>query len=121
MSNITPEVLLGQSKKEYVKFLKSRDVDVFAEAGELLWESLKTYLKQSTKQTLDSAKVLSKVACQMGDETSELFFHCQHFHVWYTGEGVPNDFEAEKRLYSQSVKTLEKIINQKMKIVFIQA
>ncbi len=112
MSGITsPKILLGQSKQEYAKFLKCQDTDVFAEAGELLWESLKAYLKQATKQKLDGANALANMAGQMGDVFNELFFHCQHFHSWYSGVGVPNDFVAEKKLYTQSLETLEKIIN----------
>jgi hypothetical protein len=111
MSINSPEILLGQSKQEYSKFLKSQDVDVFAEAGELLWESLKAYLKQATKQKMDGAKALAIIASQMGDVFNELLFNCQHFHSWYIGVGVPNDFAAEKKLYTQSLETLEKIIN----------
>jgi hypothetical protein len=113
MSGInSPETLLGQSKQVYAKFLKSQDVAVFAEAGELLWGSFKAYLKQATDmQKIDGAKALAKIASQMGEVYNELFFHCQHFHSWYIGEGVPTDYVAEKKLYTQSFNTLEKIIN----------
>ncbi|XHH08136.1 MAG: hypothetical protein ACFCUE_11250 [Candidatus Bathyarchaeia archaeon] len=112
MSGInSPKFLLGQSKQEYAKFLKSQDVDVFAEAGELLWESLKAYLDEATQKN-NGAKALATIANQMGDAFNELFFHCQHFHSWYSGVGVPNDFPAEKKLYTQSLATLEKIIYQ---------
>jgi len=111
-SIISPEILLGQSKQEYAKFLKSQDVDVFAEAGELLWESFKAYLTQSTNITkIDGAKAFAKLASQMGEVFNELFFHCQHFHSWYIGEGVPTDYVAEKKLYTRSLNTLEKIIS----------
>ncbi|MGD6934660.1 MAG: hypothetical protein ACQCN5_10690 [Candidatus Bathyarchaeia archaeon] len=109
---ISPDILLIQSKQEYAKFLKSKDLDVFAEAGELLWESLKAYLMQATKQKLDGVRAMENIAGQMGEVYNELFFHCQHFHSWYLGVGVPNDFAAEKKLYTQSLQILEKIINQ---------
>jgi len=46
----------------------------------------------------------------MGEPFNELFFHCYHFHSWYLGGGVPNDFETEKKLYEKSVKSLERIM-----------
>lgn len=111
MSSNKSESLLGQSKQEYARYLKNQDIDVFAEAGELLWESFKAYLKQASKtQKLDSAKALGNFASQKGETINDLFFHCQHFHAWYTGEGVPNDFVAEKKLYTETLQSFEKLL-----------
>jgi hypothetical protein len=111
-SDDDPKKLLGQSKMEYAKFLENKDVDVLAEAGELLWESLKSHLEQETNTKTNNFQTLTKTASQMGERFNKLFFHCYHFHSWYSGVGVPNDFKAEKKLYLESVKSLEKIVGK---------
>jgi hypothetical protein len=107
-----PKKLLGQSKEEYAKFLENQDVDILAEAGELLWKSLKAHLEQETNTKTNNFQALTKTASRMGERFNKLFFHCYHFHSWYSGVGVPNDFTAEKKLYSESVKSLEKIVGK---------
>jgi hypothetical protein len=107
-----PAKLLGQSKMEYAKFLENQDVDVLAEAGELLWESLKAHLEKETNTKTNNLQTLTKTASQRGEEINKLFFHCYHFHSWYSGVGVPHDFPAEKKLYLESVKSLERIISK---------
>ncbi len=114
-NNDDPEKLLGQSKEEYAKFLINQDSDVLAEAGELLWESLKAHIVQETNLKTNSVKTLTKAASLMGERFNTLFFHCYHFHSWYLGVGVPNDFVAEKKLYLESVRSLEKIVNNEGK------
>ena len=104
------QLLLSQSKWQYAKFLENKDTDVFAEAGEMLWEALKAHLIQTANVKTSNYKTLTNVASQMGEPFNELFFHCYHFHSWYRGEGVPNNLAAEKKLYSKSVKSFEKII-----------
>ena len=111
-SDDDPKKLLGQSKKEYAKFLEKQDVDILAEAGELLWESLKAHLEQETNTKTNSFQTLTKIAARMGERFNTLFFHCYHFHSWYSGVGVPNDFPAEKKLYLESAKSFEKIISK---------
>lgn len=108
-----PEKLLGQSKEQYAKFLESQNSDFLAEAGELLWESLKAHIAQRTNTKTNNFKILTNAASRMGKPFNELFFHCLHFHSWYSGVGVPNNFVAEEKLYSKSVKSLEKIISNK--------
>jgi hypothetical protein len=112
-NNDDPEKLLSQSKEQFAKYLESQDSDVFAEAGELLWESLKANMVQETNIKTNNFKTLTMAASQMGERFNKLFFHCCHFHSWYLGIGVPNDFAAEKKLYLESVKSLEKIIRNK--------
>ena len=112
INNDDPRRLLGQSKEQYAKFLESKDNDVLAEAGELLWESLKAHITQMTNSKTDNFKTLTNAASKMGEPFNELFFHCLHFHSWYLGVGVPNNFAAEEKLYSESVQSLEKIINE---------
>lgn len=114
--NDDPEALLGQSKEQYGKFLVSQDSDVLAEAGELLWESLKAYIAQVTNTKISNVKTLTNTAAQMGENFNKLFFHCSHFHSWFLGVGVPNDFTAEKKLYVEAEKSLEKIIRNAGKI-----
>jgi hypothetical protein len=111
-SNESPQMLLNQSKIQYGKFLKNRDNDVLAEAGELLWESLKAHLAQVTNTKTSNLKTLTKTASQMGEVFNELFFHCYHFHTWYIGDGVLNDYRTENNLYLQSVGVLEQIIGK---------
>jgi hypothetical protein len=107
-----PNKLLGQSKEQYAKFLVSHDNDVLAEAGELLWESLKAHVMQIASIKVSNLKTLTKAASEMGETYSTLFFHCYHFHSWYLGVGVPNSIIAEKKLYLESVKLLEKTMNE---------
>jgi len=102
--------LLGQSKTEYANFLKHSKSDDLAEAGELLWECFRTDIAQVTNTKIDDINALIAAANQMGEPFNELFFHCYHFHSWYLGGGVPNDFETEKKLYEKSVKSLERIM-----------
>jgi hypothetical protein len=107
-----PNKLLGQSKEQYAKFLVTHDNDVLAEAGELLWESLKAHVMQIASIKVSNLKTLTKAASEMGETYSTLFFHCYHFHSWYLGVGVPNSIIAEKKLYLESVKLLEKTMNE---------
>ncbi len=109
-NNVNSERLLVQSKEEYSKFLESHNSDVFAQAGELLWESLKAHIIQVRDVKTKDIKSLTKTASQMGESFNELFFHCYHFHSWYLGEGVPNDFTAEKKLYLEAVESLNQLI-----------
>ena len=112
INNDDPRRLLGQSKEQYAKFLESKDNDVLAEAGELLWESLKAHIIQTGNIKVSNLKILTKAASEMGETYSTLFFHCYHFHSWYLGVGVPNSIIAEKKLYLETVKLLEKTINE---------
>jgi hypothetical protein len=107
-----PEMLLGQSKEEYAKYLKCQDNDFLAEAGELLWESLKAYIIQETNTKTSNIKTLTMATSQLGETVNQLFFRCYHFHSWYSGGGVPNDFTTEKKLYLESAKSLEKMLNE---------
>lgn len=109
--NDDPEKLLSQSKEQYSKYLESQDSDILAEAGELLWECVKAHIAQETNLKTNNLKTLTNTVSQMGERFNKLFFHCYHFHSWYLGVGVPNDFGAERKLYLESAKSLEKIIS----------
>jgi hypothetical protein len=109
-SNIEPVVLLGQSRGKYAEFIETKDDDVLAEAGELLWESLKSHLTRVSNSETSDFKTLTEAAVEMGENFTELFYRCYHFHSWYFGNGVSNDCVVEKQLYLQSVDALEKIL-----------
>lgn len=106
--------LLSQSKEAYAKYVECNKVDDLAEAGELLWECLKANIAQVTNTKTDNVNELRRAAAPMGEIYNQLFFHCNHFHSLYLGDGVSNDFAAEKKLYQKSVRSLEKIIKNKV-------
>jgi hypothetical protein len=111
-NNDSAQMLLSQSKEKYVNFIENKDSDVLVEAGELLWESLKAHLAKITNTKTSNIKTLTKTASQMGEVFNELFFYCYHFHSWYLGDGISNDYIAEKKLYLQSVDEVEQIIQK---------
>ncbi len=98
--------LLDQSKIEYAKYLESGESDALAEAGELLWECVKADLVHVTSMKTDNVNALMRAVAPMGEIYNQLFYHSYHFHSWYVG-GVPNDFALEKKLYLETVKSLE--------------
>lgn len=106
------EKFLGLSKELYAKYLESGEGDALSEAGELLWEGLKTDIAQVANTKTENIQTLTKAATQMGETYIQLFFHCYHFHSWYV-HGVPNNIMAEKKLYQKSVKSLEKILKNR--------
>lgn len=104
--------LLGQSKEEYAKYLENGESDSLAEAGELLWECLKADIAEVTNTKNNNINALMVAATQKGENYNQLFYHCSHFHSWYLGGGVPNDFAAERKLYLKTAKTLQKILER---------
>ncbi len=104
--------LLSQSKEAYSKYLDRNEVEDLAEAGEFLWECLKFKIAQLNNMKTANISALREASAQMGEVFNQLFFHCYHFHSWYL-MGVLNDLETEKKLYLESVRTLENIINNK--------
>jgi hypothetical protein len=105
--------LLKQSRSEYKNYLNGGKDDALAEAGELLWECLKANIAQVTNAKIDNNNALKAAAASMGEQFNQLFFHCYHFHSWYSGGGVPNNFEAEEKIYLESFKSVEKFVNNK--------
>jgi hypothetical protein len=105
--------LLEQSKTEYANYLKLDKEDALAEAGELLWECFRASVAQITNIKIDNINELMATTTQMGEPFNQLFFRCYHFHSWYSGGGVPNNFEAEKKIYIESVRSVEKIVKNK--------
>lgn len=105
--------LLEQSKTEYANYLKHGEGDALAEAGELLWECLRANLAQVTKIEIDNINALMAAVAQMGEPFNQLFFRCYHFHSWYSGGGVPNNFEAEEKMYLESFSSVEKMVKNK--------
>ena len=106
--------LLEQSKKEYANYLKHGEEDALAEAGNLLWECFRANIAQITNIKIDNIKALKSAVAQMEEPVNQLFFRCYHFHSWYSGGGVPNNFEAEKKIYIESFKSVEKIVENKI-------
>ena len=104
--------LLGQSQEEFSKYLENGESDVFAEAGELLWECMKIDVAQVIGRETDNINALKSAVSQMGETYNQLFYQCYHFHSWYIG-GVPNDFALEKKLYLKTAKSLEKLIKNR--------
>jgi hypothetical protein len=102
--------LLEQSKAVYSNYLKLGEEDSLAEAGELLWECVRASVAQITNIKIDNINALMSAATKMGEPFNQLFFRCYHFHSWYSGGGVPNNFEAEKRIYIESFRSVEKIV-----------
>ena len=109
------ERLLGQSQEEYDKYLESGESDALAEAGELLWECLKVDMAKAAKTKAGNINALMAVAALRGDAFVELFYRCFHFHSWYFEGGVPNDFVLEKRLYRETAKTLQGMLENSEK------
>src|SRR5208337_2264214 len=109
------EKLLGQSQEEYVKYLENGESDALAEAGELLWECLKVDMSKAAKTKADNINALMAAAALKGDDFTQLFYRCFHFHSWYAEGGVPNDFVLEKKLYKETAKTLQGMIENNEK------
>jgi hypothetical protein len=112
INNNDPEKLLGQSKEEYAKYLENGESDSLAEAGELLWECLKADIAEVTNAKKNNINALMVAAAQRGETYNQLFYRCSHFHSWYLGGGVPNDFVAKRKLYLKTAKTLQKILER---------
>ncbi len=112
VDNIFLKKLLGQSKEEYCKYLENGVSDDLAEAGELLWECVKTDISQDSNLKNDNVHALKSAAAKRGEVYNQLFYQCYHFHSWYVG-GVPNDFIAEKKLYLKTAKSLEMLIKNR--------
>ena len=109
------EKLLGQSQEEYDKYLENGESDALAEAGELLWECLKIDMAKAAKTKAGNINSLMAAAALKGDDFTRLFYRCFHFHSWYAEGGVPKDFVLEKRLYKETVKTLQGMIENSEK------
>ncbi len=105
--------LLEQSKIEYMNYLKEGEEDALAEAGELLWDCFRANISQATNTKIDNINALMASVAKMGEPFTQLFYHCYHFHSWYSGGGKPNNFEAEKKIYIESFKSVEKILKNK--------
>lgn len=106
--------LLAQSKLEYANYLEHGESDALAEAGELLWECFRANVAQITNVKIDNINALKATVANMGEPVNQLFFRCYHFHSWYSGGGVPNNFEAEKKIYIESLKSVEKIVKNRI-------
>ena len=69
VDNIFLKKLLGQSKEEYCKYLENGISDDLAEAGELLWECMKTDISQDSNLKNDNVHALKSAAAKRGKST----------------------------------------------------
>lgn len=63
-----------KAREQYANFLENQAVDILAEAGELLWESLKAYLEQETNKKTNNFQTLTKTAACMGKGSTNSSF-----------------------------------------------
>ena len=105
---------LNKSEVEYRKYLKTKDLDVLAQAGEKLWNVCSLVIQKISRKRLRSYVETKKAANDLTFKhddflIAETFLDCYKLHRFFY-KGWVDDTNEIKNLYLRSLRGVKVII-----------